>query len=275
MRRVLVLLAAALVWTAAACLIPAAARASTPETTVKVERAAPPRKGLPTVQFLQENRDFFRRQVDVLKVTPVYGSAPAVALDPRALAHGEALSEAMAGLDTLSQASEGRALLDGVDRLVRLESELDDLERLLVEQNGRLSVMESDFLHDQGTAMVVVLRGVSDGALPDSVRVIDAFGDRHVWIMTAAEREALHGGGVVQVTHALLEPRDQTWSLALCGGGWDATPAYLSIDPARDALTYLEFDLTRTRPDEGAAGLHPVTWVDGTPAPHAGDGRTP
>ena len=57
----------------------------------------------------------------------------------------------------------------GIEELAELEARLDHFDQLLVDQQGRLLTLEQDFLGEQMTALVVVVRGVPASGAPSAL----------------------------------------------------------------------------------------------------------
>jgi hypothetical protein len=86
------------------------------------------------------------------------------------------------------------------------------------------------------------------------------------------QRESLRKGGAVQVFHGLVEPREQVIEVALGAQPWPTGDSgFVTLDPERDRLTFLELDLTRLSPDRGASSIHAGTWLHDASLP-PGDG---
>jgi hypothetical protein len=260
---------AALTLTVAFAAAPAPARAQTP-TPVEVERVRPHREKHPTLRFLKANRDFIRARFDRLRERPLSVREDARDVDPRLLAYGELLARVQADADSARGSDEARArreLLASVTQLGGLEAQLDQLERLLGAQRERLAALERDFVGDQRTALLVVVSGQPSGATPDSVTLALEDGTRIAVPLRETQREALARGGVVEVFHGLVEPREQVFELGLAGGGWETGgPGFVSLDPTRDRLTVLRVDLTPASTGAGASSVRATSWqLDGPP----------
>jgi hypothetical protein len=238
-------------------------------TEVRVERVKPKREKLPTLRFLRDNRDFLRSRFDLLKVDTLTERGNAAAIDPRFLDYARLLAEARAASDTAGADSTGReALLASITELGTLEARLDRLERLLAAQRDRLGVLEADFTGRQETALLVLLSGVSSGNPPASVTLTLEGGVAKVVPLTDEQRASLARGGVLQLYHGFVEPREQVIAVALSGAGWPAgEPGYLTLDPARDRLTLLRLDLGAVDPARGAPAISASAWrLDSEPA---------
>jgi hypothetical protein len=245
-------------------LLLAAPSSPASEIEVKVERVKPEKEKLPNLRFLKDNRDFFRGRMDVIRQTTHEVDPSSVVIDERMLAYQKMLEELLASQDTLSieRATEAeRAFLASVTEVGELEAHLDLLEMILGEQQARLWQLQEDFLGHQNTALVIVVRGIP-GNTPETVYVTDGYGERFEVILTPEERESLRTGGILQIYHDFVEPRPQTWEISLGGGEWrENQKAFLSFEPARNQLTFLQLDLADARPDEGPASVQTTAWV--------------
>ncbi len=233
---------------------------------VRVQRVKPDRPKLPMLRFLSANRDYLRAELDRLRVKRVDVGGDAAAIDPRFLRYGDMIAAARAAGDSAAAADlarEGRDLYASVTQLGSLEEELDGLDRALDAQRERLAALQSDYAGHQRTSLVVVLSGWPGGDDPGAVTISMEDGTRQSVSLTAEQREALRAGGAVQVMQRLVEPRDQL--LAVSFGVADA-PGWLELDPARNRLNLLRFDLARLAAGD-AASVAATTWVldDRTP----------
>jgi len=251
----------------AATVRPARAAA---ETTVRVERVRPVPEKRPTLRFLRENRDFLRAALDRTRERTL-GAGAAAAIDPRFLAYRELVAEATAAQDSvggIAAADEKRDLLRSVTELGALESELDQLDRLLGAQRDRLRVLQGDFTGDQRTALAIVVSGAPGSGAAPLAQIVITLDDGTAFAvpLTAEQNEALRLGGAVQVFHGYVEPRSQVLAIAL--GGRDSDDlGFVTLDPARDRLTMLRLDVSGVRPDQGVAGLRATTWLNDTRVP--------
>jgi hypothetical protein len=269
LRAIAVILALAL-----AAIAPSSAPAQAPEA-VTVERARPQKAKLPTLRFLRENRDFIRARYDLLRQTP--GGAPggAGAIDPRFLAYQQLLRDLMAARDAVSAADDSlrrQRLFASITELGRLEDQLDIMDRLLSEQRTRLGVLQDDFTGRQRTALVVVVSGYPAAAQVARISITLEDGDTLTVALSEEHRASLRKGGVVQVFHGFVEPREQVVQIAIGGERWPAgDTGFVKLDPARDRLTLLRLDLSNVQPDRGAASIRANTWLHDTRL-HPGDG---
>lgn len=242
---------------------------------VTVERVRPKKEKHPTLRFLKENRDFIRARYDLLRQKPGGDRGDAGEVDPRFLAYQEMLRDLFAARDSVGAADDSlqrRQLLASITELGRLEDQLDLMDRLLADQRTRLGVLQEDFTGRQMTALVVVLSGYPAEAALSRVSVTLEDGDTLTVPLTDEHRAALRKGGVVQVFHGFIEPREQVVEVAIAGERWPAgDPGFVTLDPARDRLTLLRLDLSTVRPEGGAASIQASTWLHDARL-HPGDG---
>lgn len=263
----------AVIATPAAAAPVSASAAATPRE-VKVERVRPDHARHPTLRFLAENRDFVRAQLDLLRERPrdVRGAGDEV--DPRHLAYRDLLAEIHAARDAVATA-EGerrrRELLANVGELQTLEAELDLLERALAAQRARLGVLQAGFAGDPGTALMVVVSGLPEGGAVNEVAIALEGGDAIAVTLTDEHRESLRRGGVIQVFHGRVEPREQVVGVRLAGDRWPVAEAgHVTLDPARDRTTLLRLDLGGAGADQGAGGIRATTWTHDETMPAGG-----
>jgi hypothetical protein len=247
-------------------------------TTVEVQRERPMREALSTLRFLRANRDFIRSRFDRLRSESRVARAGAGDVDPRFLAYRRLLAEIAAGKDSVNVASDARerqTLFTSVEELAKLERELDMMERLLDAQRTRLAALQADFAGRQRTELDLVLTGGALAGRVDSVRVTLEDGTSVASSLTETQRGSLLHGGALEVFRGLVEPREQVIEIALMGEGWSATGhGFVTLEPARDRLTFLKLDLTQASPKLGIGSLAASTWLLET-SPAAGRGASP
>jgi hypothetical protein len=258
--------AAALLLATTASNLRAAEVPGADETAVRVQRVKPDHPRLATLRFLGTNRDYLRAELDRLRVKSVQLHGDADAIDPRFLRYGEMVAEARAAGDSAAVADSaraGRELFASVTDLGVLETELDQMDRALAGQRDRLAILQADFAGDQRTALAVVLSGWPGDGAPASLTLSLEDGTQEAITLTPAQLDALRAGGVVQVLHRLIEPREQAFAVAF---GAASAPGWLELDPARDRLNLLRLDLSRLAGGD-AASLAATTWIldDRTP----------
>lgn len=260
---------AAALFVAAALAAPAARAADVPGDVpagIEVSRVKPDRPKLPTLRFLAANKDYLRAELDRLRVRDVSVRGAAAAIDPRFLRYGEMVAAAHAAGDSAAVADSaraGRELFASVTELGSLEDELDLLDRALAGQRARLGELQSGFTGEQRTTLAVVLSGWPAADGPGALEFTLEDGTHEAVSLTDAQREALRAGGAVQVLHRLVEPREQVFAVTF---GDAATPGWLQLEPARDRVNLLRFDLSRLAAGD-AASVAATTWVldDRTP----------
>ena len=259
-----------------ASLVPAAARAADdePVTEVRVEREKPHKDKYPTLRFLKANRDFIRAREDRLTEKPVDRKGQAEAIDPRFLAYRDMLARIRAGRDSIGRLDDQRQreqLLASVTELGALEQQLDQMDRQLTDQRERLAVLEKDFTGDQRTALMVVVSGYPASAGISGLGITLEDGATLNVALTDEQKQTLRQGGVVQVFHGLIEPRDQVVTVSLAGDRWPSgDQGYVRLDPARDRLTLLKLDLSTLQPNQGAASIQASSWIHNAGAPPIG-----
>jgi hypothetical protein len=242
---------------------------------VTVERIRPTKEKHPTLSFLRENRDFIRARFDLLRQKPGGDQGEAGEIDPRFLAYQEMLRDVMAARDSVSAADDSLArqqLLASITELGKLEDQLDLMDRLLADQRTRLGILQEDFTGRQQTALVVVLSGYPEAAAVDRVSITLEDGDTLTVPLSDEHRASLRKGGVVEIFHGFVEPREQVVEVAIRGERWPAgDTGFVTLDPARDRLTLLRLDLSSVRPERGAASIQANTWLHDARL-HPGDG---
>ena len=92
--------------------------------------------------------------------------------------------------------------------------------------------------------------------------------------ISAEQREALRGGGVLQIFHGLVEPRSQVLEVGLGGGPWAADSGFVTLEPSRDRLTLLRLDLSPVQPAAGATGILASIWLQDAELRGSGSSRT-
>jgi len=254
-------------------LITAPARAED-VTEVRVERIRPKKPKVETLRFLKENRDFIRSRFDALRLQTFQRSGVAADIDPRFLRYPQLLADIFADRDSVKQLDDAwrrRELMGRIAELGSLEDQLDAMEKLLAEQRTRLGILQDDFTGDQRTALVVVLSGDPAGLPVSEVTVTLEDGSRLTVPLHESERESLRQGGVIQVFHGFVEPREQVIEVALAGDGWPAgDTGFVTLEPVRNRLTLLRLDLSHVDGSRGATGIQGSTWLHDTKLPIGG-----
>ncbi|HEY6196181.1 MAG TPA: hypothetical protein VI504_14180 [Candidatus Eisenbacteria bacterium] len=248
-----------------AAAVPAAGAQTEPVTTVRIERERPASEKLPTLRFLQANRDFIRTRFDHLRQESRNAAAPAADLDPRFLRYRQMLAEVAANKDSVTLAADAReraGLFTSVHDLGELERELDQMESLLDAQRARLAVLQGDFAGHQRTELDVLIAGSVKTGEVDSVVVTLDDGRRMASGLTETQRNSLKHGGTLEVFRGLVEPREQSIDVVFLGEGWSAAGhGIITLEPARDRLTFLKLDLTEAQPARGITSVMAGTWL--------------
>jgi hypothetical protein len=230
-------------------------------TVVTVERVKPQKEKYATLRFLKANRDFIRSRYDLVKEQSRSEVAAGGEIDARFLAYRRMLADIVAAKDSVSGAEDARAqqqLLASVQDLGRVEGQLDQMGRLLGDQQVRLATIERDFTGRQRTELAIVL-SAQPGA-PRVSQVTLGLDDRGTLSipLTPEQSDALARQGIVQLFHGRIEPREQLIELGI---GTSASPAsgWITLDPARDRLTFLRLDV----PAAGSASgtVRATTWL--------------
>lgn len=239
--------------------------ASSQGTEVEVVAVRPKKPKHVTLKFLKDNRDWLRARFDLLREKPVARRGLAEAIDPRYLEYRGMLAAILAAEDSVrasESARERQDLLRSITELGRLETQLDQMERLLADQRGRLGVLQRDFTGDQRTALVVVLSGHPASSAVSQVTVTLEDGSRLSAPLSAEQRVSLERGGIVQVFHGFVEPREQVFEVTISGDAWAAGDAgFVTLDPARDRITFLRLDLSTLDPVAGARSIQASAWL--------------
>lgn len=217
-----------------------------PVTTYEVQQRDHEKSDLPSLRFLRANRAFLRAQLDQLQLRTMHlQGGEAELIDPRWLRLQEMAAAIAAARDTVADEEAAvleRDLLASVAGLADLEAELDLMESLVDAQSTRLTALETDFLGRQETALVILLQTGAD-RVPASV-VLQEDGDHRRVDLSLEERLALADGGIAQIHHELVEPRDHVFDVIfLAAGGDTLSTATVPVTTARDRLTFLELDL--------------------------------
>jgi hypothetical protein len=240
-------------------------------TEVKVERMRPVREKLGTLQFLHANRDFIRARYDRLIARPLDRRGSSDEIDPRFLNYADLLNQVRAAQDTAGRAEDERArrhLLESIAQLGTLESDLDRVERQLAAQRVRLAILEDDFTGRQRTTMLVVVKGFPSQAPITEIGITIDDGATQRVALTPEQQQSLRQGGLLEIFHGAVEPREQVVQVTLFGAAWPAGDSgYMTLEPLRDRLTFLRLDLSAVQPAQGGASIQASTWLHEAPAP--------
>ena len=234
-------------------------------TTVTIEREKPVHDKLPTLRFLKANRDFIRGRFDRLRQESHASAADAGELDPRFLVYRKLLAQVAAGKDSVTISADAReraGMFTSVNDLAQLERELDQMERLLDAQRARLGVLQADFAGRQRTELDVLVTGATLIGRVDSVVVTLEDGSRTASGLNDTQRSSLKHGGAFEVFRGLVEPREQVIDVAFTGEGWSQVGhGFITLEPARDRLTFLKLDLAQALPARGITSVMAGTWL--------------
>jgi len=79
--------------------------------------------------------------------------------------------------------------------------------------------------------------------------------------LTAQQQASLAQGGIAQIYHEFVEPREHAYAVSFEGEGWaGVAPVVVAVMAARDRLTFLELDLSRLDGSQDTAGLLTSIW---------------
>jgi len=257
----------------AAVMLPAIASAQDPveaqgtepvEETIEVKRAETKGPKHPSLRFLRDHRVFLRARLDLLstQITRVRTDKAEI-LDERYLRLKEMAEAIAAARDTVHSEYEltpGRELLTSVTELADLEAELTLMETLLAEQRERLLWLEEDFLGRQETALVILVKGLAGKNAPTSIVLTEESNVVRVGL-APEQRTSLEQGGIAQIYHEFVEPRELVFSVSFTGKTWtESEPVEVTVEPVRDRLTFLELDLSQLNANREALGLLTSIW---------------
>jgi len=233
--------------------------------TIEVKRADQKGPKHPSLRFLKDHRVFIRARLDELRTqTTRVRSDEAELLDERLLRLKEMAAAIAAARDTVAaeyQITGERDTLSSVTQLAALETQLDLIEQLLADQRRRLLLLEEDFLGHQETALVILVKGLSGKShIPESIVLTEQNDVVHV-DLTPVQRASLEKGGIAQIYHEFVEPRQHLFEVGFTGDRWaDAAPVIVKVEAARDRITFLELDLSQLQSDREASGLLTSVW---------------
>ena len=240
-------------------------------------RARPQKDEHPTLRFLKENRDFIRARFDLLRQKPGDLVGNAGEIDPRFLAYQQMLRDLMAARDSVAAADDSLrappAARPASTTWAGSRTSSDLMDRVLADQRNAARHPAGGLLPArQQTALMVVVSGWSADAPLTGVRLTLEGGDTLSVPFTPEQCLSLQKGGVVQIFHGFVEPREQVVEVAITGDRWPAGDAgYVTLDPARDGLTLLRLDLSTLRSDQGVPSIQANTWLHDARL-HPGDG---
>lgn len=234
------------------------------EESIEVKRADIKEPKHTNLQFLRDNRVFLRAQLDRLRLQVTRESSDgAQILDERYLHLKEMSAQIAAACDTVRsgrELAERRDLMQSVTELGAMESELSLMETLLADQQHRLLYLEKDFLGHQESALVIIVRGLSGGNAPAAIEVAED-GEVVRVELTPEQRTSLQQGGIAQIYHEFVEPREHVLSVSFAGDAWAGTgPQSVRVEAARDRLTFLELNLAQLDRNRESLGLLTSVW---------------
>ncbi len=229
---------------------------------VKVEQRSVQDNDLNSLRFLRANRDFLRTRLDRLLQRPdPAGRGEADLLDNRHLLLRSIMAEIDAARDSVRSeniALERRELLDSIDHLAKLDSQLTLMDRLLDDQEGRLRVIDEDLRGNQNTALIILLKGLPPDFEPEAIH-IDESGGPSLRVSLAVEtRAALRRGGIAQIYHEYVEPREHELRIGLGGRG----EISFLVDTPLDQLSFLQLDLAHVVDSGDLNGIRARVWQD-------------
>jgi hypothetical protein len=232
--------------------------------TIEVKRAESKDTKHETLRFLKDNRVFLRARLDQLRTqVTLTRTERAELLDERYLRLQEMAAAIAAARDTVQSEhmlTPQRDLLNSVTELGELEAELILMEQILADQRTRLLVLEEDFLGQQETALVILLKGLADKDVPESVVIAQDNNVVRVHL-TPEQRLSLEQGGIAQLYHEFVEPREHVFEVSFTGGDWvTAGTILVPVEATRDRITFLELDLSRIDRKGETLGLLTSVW---------------
>lgn len=236
----------------------------TPTVHTEVERTKTKESKHTSLRFLRENRVFIRGQLDRLRLMTTFTrEGQAQMLDDRLLRLQELAAAIAAARDTVAvetAVTARRELLDSVTRLTELDNQLVLMETLSAEQKIRLQILEEDFLGQQETALVILVRGLPEENSPQGI-VLTENNEVLTVPLTSGQQASLRQGGVAQIFHRFVEPRDHVYRVGFTGDAWTAVPAVeVPVSAARDRITFVELDLSLLAPETPTTGLMARVW---------------
>jgi hypothetical protein len=232
--------------------------------TIEVKRAESRDTKHETLRFLKDNRVFLRARLDQLRTqVTLTRTERAELLDERYLRLQEMAAAIAAARDTVQSEhllTPERDLLNSVTELGELEAELNLMEQILADQRVRLLLLEEDFLGHQETALVILLKGLAGKNVPESVVIAQDNNVVRVHL-TPEQRASLEQGGIAQLYHEFVEPREHMFDVSFTGSDWAAAGSILvPVEASRDRITFLELDLSRIDRNGESLGLLTSVW---------------
>jgi hypothetical protein len=233
-----------------------------PAPPVQVERRDLKGDDTPYLRFLHANRDFLRGRLDLLRQQSLPIDGQARALSERELFLQRILADIAAARDSLRTESallaDSTAVATQLADLARLANRLDLMDRQLDAQGQRLRDLDALLRGEQETALIVLLKGLPAGFEPPGLSIRDVDGASWQVTLDAGQRAALRRGGLVQVLHEYVEPREHRLEFSFGGTGLLKVLA----DAPLDRLTLLQLDLSALRSDADLSGITATIWQD-------------
>ncbi|MEZ4650283.1 MAG: hypothetical protein R3E97_16165 [Candidatus Eisenbacteria bacterium] len=230
---------------------------------VKVEREKPDRTKKPSLRFLQENLDFLRGQIDGVYWSEEPRDGAANAIDPSWIRYLELDRDVDSATEQLDREAADLAsdrLLESVGELAEVEARIRALAMLLDEHDARLTELHEDYVEDHVTSLVVLASGYPDWQL-DGLRLRRDDGRETAVALDRELESVLHRGGVIELDHEFIEPREQVLELVIPASTDQAgRSVYLRIDPERDRLHFLQLDLATFRLGDDTSAWKAETW---------------
>jgi hypothetical protein len=241
----LVLLATLLAAWHVGCVSAVHAESNDAPGAVRVERIEPRDPKRPTLVFLKANRDFFRTQLDFLRMKAAGSAGGAVMLDERTLALRELIDEIGRDHARASEAGDhvGRAeLLATVEEMAAFDAEIAAIESLLTRQETRMDAVARDFLGDEITELIVLFRAGAGARSLASIEIEIDGEVREALAVTEVERRGFERGGIAEIERRLAEPRAHEIRVrARNEQGVVLAEEMVTVEAARGQMTFVEF----------------------------------
>ncbi len=229
---------------------------------VKVEHRSVQENDLNSLRFLRANRDFLRTRLDRLLQRPdPAGRGVANLLDKRHLLLRSIMAEIDAARDSVRSENaslERQDLMESIEHLAKLDSQLTLMDRLLDDQESRLRIIDDDLRGNQNTALIILLKGLPSGFEPDAVDIDESDGPSLRVSLAPETRAALRRGGIAQIYHEYVEPREHELRIGLGGQG----EIRFLVDTPLDQLSFLQLDLAHVVDSSDLNGIQARIWQD-------------
>ena len=228
--------------------------------SIKVERQKPKREKHPTVQFLRDNVAFLRSRIDALREKAIQRKVDSDELDARYLAFIDMLEQREDAESRLGGATQSDSLMESIADLAAIEAHLEDLEKMLSDQEMRLLYLHEDYVGHQQTSLVVLLEGIPEVPLTAITVRFEGGADVRIPFDTKMQT-VLQRDGLVQLFHDYMEPRAQWVELTLVTPEGALVPGYVELIPVRDRLNYLQFDISGLQAGAGPEEMEATLWA--------------